>query len=73
MRFRLSKKAGLPQAKCSKYKFEQKVNIMFLTINCAVSVEETAQLLALGEHKLYIRDPKKSSGLFGKRKNNRNE
>ena len=45
---------------------------MFLTINCAVSVEETAQLLALGEHKLYIRDPKKSSGLFGKRKNNGN-
>jgi len=46
---------------------------MFLTINCAVSVEETAQLLAFNEHKLYIRDPKKSSGLFGKRKNNRNE
>ena len=26
---------------------------MFLTINCAVSVEETAQLLAFNEHKLY--------------------
>ena len=44
----------------------------FLINYGAVFVEKTAPLLAFDEHKLYIRDPKKSFRLFGKRKNNGN-